>query len=184
MWWTRIVFVAPGRRRRRAGDDDHEVVRAAHAAVEQRRVDLAHHVVGGLHRPHQVRLGAPQQRHLPLHLLDRREHQQPLRGCSRDSRRAVSPVWVNATSATAPSASPMSLAALTIAPPEVRGLCCSPRTWCPLASTERMIRLIVATACTGYLPDARLAGQHHRVGAVDHRIRHVGRLGPGRARVA
>ena len=46
----------------------------------------------------------------------------------------------------------MSLAALTIAPPEVRGLCCSSRTRVPEASTEVMIRLIVATACTGYFP--------------------------------
>ena len=70
-------------------------------------------------------------------------------GCSRDSRRAVSPVWVNATSATAPSASPMSFAALAIAPPGVRGLCLQAGHAVPDASTELMMRLIVATACTG-----------------------------------
>ena len=104
-------------------------------------------------------------------------------GCSRDSRRAVSPVWVNATRATAPSASPMSRAALATAPPWVRGLCAQRRH--PPAGRldrgddagHRRDRLHRVGA------DAGLARQHHRVGAVEHRVGDVGRLGPGRARM-
>src|SRR4051794_26666332 len=67
----------PGRRRRCAGHDDHEIVRTADTAADERRVDLPHHLVGGLHRPHEMGLGAPQQRHLTLHRLERSEHEQP-----------------------------------------------------------------------------------------------------------
>ena len=62
MWWTRIVFVAPGVVGGVPATMIDEVAGMADAALNKRRVDLAHHVVGRLHRPHQVRLGAPQQR--------------------------------------------------------------------------------------------------------------------------
>ena len=48
------------------------------------------------------------------------------------------------------------------------------------SSTSATIRAIVATACDRVPPDAGLAGEHHRVGAVEHRVGHVRRLGPGR----
>ena len=80
------------RRGRGAGNDDHQVVGVTHPALDERGVDLAHHLIGGLHRPHQVRLGAPEQRQLALHVLVRREDQdalarlqprQPARGVTR-----------------------------------------------------------------------------------------------------
>ena len=52
----------------------------------------------------------------------------------------------------------------------------------PCSSVLSTIRAIVCTVTTGYCADAGLARQHHRVGPVEDRVRHVGRLGAGRPR--
>ncbi len=184
----------PRRRRRRAGDDDHQVVRVTHAALDQRasRPDAPCRRWSAPSRP-----GTPRPPRAAPSAAARCSSgvntSSRCAGCSRDSRRAVSPVWVNATSATAPSASPMSLAALTIAPPDVRGSCCSPRHRVPAALDRGDDPAMVATACTGYLPtlvspdsitasapsSTALATSEAsaRVGREwrDHRLEHLGR---------
>ena len=49
-------------------------------------------------------------------------------------------------------------------------------------SVRSAIAAIIATASTGYCADRGLLGEHHRVGAVEDRVGHVGHLGAGRAR--
>ena len=50
------------------------------------------------------------------------------------------------------------------------------------SSISSMMRAIVRTARSGYFPDGRLAREHERVGAVEHRVGHVAR--PRRASAA
>ena len=69
--------------------------------------------------------------------------------CSRDSRRTVSPVCENATSALAPIARAIWDAATVSAPPCVRGSCCSRGTAMEPASVVLMIFAIVLTVSTG-----------------------------------
>ena len=52
----------------------------------------------------------------------------------------------------------------------------------PCSSVDSTMRAIVRTVMTRVLPHARLAREHHRVGAVEHRVRDVGRLGTRRHR--
>ena len=52
----------------------------------------------------------------------------------------------------------------------------------PWSSVDSMIRAITLDRLDGELTDAGLAGEHDRVGTVEHRVGDVGRLSPGRAR--
>ena len=95
----------------------------------------------------------------------------------------MSPDWVNATRYFAPIRSATSAAALAITPPRVRG-CQSIAAIraSPWSSVDSMMRAIVSHGLDGVLPHARLAGQHHRVGAVEHGVGDVGGLRAGRPR--
>ena len=121
---TRIVFVEPG------------VVGGLPATTTTRSPDLqppvdssaestcAHHVVGVLHRRHEVRLDAPGQRQLAR---TRASAVNASSGCTagaaRPAARGVAGLGERDQRLDAPSASPMSLAALAIAPPRrVRGV--------------------------------------------------------------
>ena len=53
----------------------------------------------------------------------------------------------------------------------------------PWSSVFSMIRAMVRTAANGVLADAGLAGEHERVGAVEHGVGGVGGLGAGRPAV-
>ena len=86
-----------GRRRRRTRDDNDKVVEVADAALNKCGIDLANHLVRGARPSRSGALRPPTASHLPLHILIGREDGDAGAGCSRDSRRAVSPVWVNAT---------------------------------------------------------------------------------------
>ena len=98
----------------------------------------------------------------------------------RASRRTVSPVMVKATRALAPTTAPTSAAARAIAPPVVVGTRVS-------EGAARRLLLLGGDDDPGHgghrldrvLTDARLRGQHQRIGAVQHGVGHVGGLGPG-----
>ena len=145
-------------------------------------VDLAHHLVGVLDVGGQERLDTPGQRQLRAHLGlgGERQHRDRGRG-SATSRLAESPDWVKATRYVAPTRSATSAAALAITPPRV----------CGCQSIAAMLAQLVVLGggddpghrldrLDGVLPHARLARQHHRVGAVEDRVGDVGGLGAGR----
>ena len=100
------------------------------------------------------------------------------RGCRRASLRTVSPDWVKATSAVAPSPSRYhGRTARAGRPGSGRAdAAAGPRR--PADSTSATIRVMVRADSTGYLP-MLVSPEHDRVGSVEHRVRDVGRLGPG-----
>ena len=168
---------------RAAGDDDDPVAVLEPADGQQREVDLARPcrrcarpaAPGRSPRPRTAPAGCAPAASMVKASSGRR-------GCSAASRRTVSPVWVNAASALTSRASPTSLAARTIAPDRsgTGDDAASSGTRTSSVSTASMIRSIVRTAAIGYFADRGLPRQHHRVGAVEHRVGDVGGLGAGR----
>ncbi len=77
----------------------------------------------------------------------------------------------------------MSRAAYEMTPRLVRGTWVSGGAAVEFSSTAPMMRAMVRTASSGYLPTEVSPGQHDRVGAVEHGVGDVGGLGPGGAGV-
>ncbi len=100
----------------------------------------------------------------------------------RDIRRAESPDSVKTQTYLASTKSATSAAASVIAPPWVRGLVPSGGMRSrPCSSVDATIRAMVCDGDDRVLPDARLAREHDRVGAVEHGVGDVGGLGARRA---